>query len=79
MANLVNLGCKCGGRGGDPSENSHYMIIHHFAYTANVKLRIVLLYAFEQNLGIPYMYAPEGVLAKVYSLVQGVSIVKVQI
>ena len=28
MANLVNLGCKCGARGGDPSENSHYMIIH---------------------------------------------------
>ena len=76
MANLVNLGCKCGGRGGDPSENSHYMIIHHFAYTANVKLRIVLLYVFEQNLG---MYAPEGVLAKLHSLVQGVSIVKIQI
>ena len=28
MGNLVNLGCKCGARGGDPSENSHYMIIH---------------------------------------------------
>ena len=45
MANLVDLGCKCGARGGDPSENSHYMIIHHFASPiANVQLWIVLLY-----------------------------------
>ena len=45
MANLVDLGCKCGARGGDPSENSHYMIIHHFASPiAIVQLWIVLLY-----------------------------------
>ena len=63
MANLVDLGCKCCAKGGDPSENSHYMIIHHFAFPIAM-YSFELFYCIEQNPGV---YAPEGILAKVHS------------